>query len=431
MTQLDGMPETEGLTLSLGEALWAGETEPEEFFKTLPHALVEVSHGVGFVASSGNVVVLKSMVGLILVDTSGPMSSPHVIEQVRSWSGEPITHVVLTHGHLDHVSGLRLLDEDAVELGQDPPVVVAHRSMPSRFDRYSRTAGWNTTINERQFHPVKFQWPTTYRAPDVLFDEEHDLEVGGLVLRLHHARGETGDATWVHLPEERIVCTGDLFIWVCPNAGNPQKPQRYALEWAHALRRIAVTSPVLLLPGHGPPIQGKDRIQDALLSTARLLERLDSDVVAMMNEGKRLDEIISCVRAPVEFLEKPFLKPIYDDPEFIVRNIWRLYGGWWDGNPSTLLPAPDSIVAEEVATLAGGVDRLVERSRTLADEENLRLAGHLIEMASLAAPTNAMVLEAHAAIYEMRANAEPSSMARAIFQDAARRSRAALAGIQM
>ena len=32
---------------------------------------------------------------------------------------------------------------------------------------------------------------------------------------------------------------GDLFIWAVPNAGNPQKVQRFASDWAAALREMA------------------------------------------------------------------------------------------------------------------------------------------------------------------------------------------------
>src|SRR5256885_13213485 len=44
---------------------------------------------------------------------------------------------------------------------------------------------------------------------------------------LHHARGETDDHTWTWSPADKVLCCGDLFIWASPNAGNPQKVQRY------------------------------------------------------------------------------------------------------------------------------------------------------------------------------------------------------------
>ena len=59
-----------------------------------------------------------------------------------------------------------------------------------------------------------------------------------------------------------------------------------------------------------------------------------------MNEGARLDDIVQTVRAPAHLLERPYLHAVYDEPEFVVRNLWRLYGGWYDGDPSHLKPAP-------------------------------------------------------------------------------------------
>ncbi|HBQ52285.1 MAG TPA: MBL fold metallo-hydrolase, partial [Acidimicrobium sp.] len=77
----------------------------------------------------------------------------------------------------------------------------------------------------------------------------------------------------------------------------------------------------------------------------------------MMNAGETLDTIIHTVKVPKNILEKPYMRPLYDEPEFVVRNIWRLYGGWWDGAPSRLKPAPDSKVATELANLSGGAEK--------------------------------------------------------------------------
>ena len=136
-----------------------------------------------------------------------------------------------------------------------------------------------------------------------------------------------------------MLCCGDLFIWASPNAGNPQKVQRYPLEWAQALRRMLALEPDFLLPGHGLPVIGADRVAVALADTAELLESLVSQTLAVMNGGGRLDEAIHTVAVPAALADRPFLQPVYDEPEFIVRTVWRQYGGWWDGNPATLKPA--------------------------------------------------------------------------------------------
>ena len=119
----------------------------------------------------------------------------------------------------------------------------------------------------------------TFRSPEhpptVLYDDHLTFEVGDTTFEVHHCRGETDDHSWLFCPDREVLCPGDLFIWCVPNAGNPQKVQRYAGEWAEALRAMASREPELLLPGHGPPIAGAERVQQALGETADYLETLE------------------------------------------------------------------------------------------------------------------------------------------------------------
>jgi alkyl sulfatase BDS1-like metallo-beta-lactamase superfamily hydrolase len=183
----------------------------------------------------------------------------------------------------------------------------------------------------------------------------------------------------------------------------------------------------LLLPGHGLPVAGRDRVSQALTETAELLESLHDQAITLMNEGARLDDLIHGVRAPAHLLERPYLRPVYDEPEFVVRNVWRQYGGWYDGNPATLKPAPEAALAGEVAGLAGGAGRLADRARALAaadaDDLSLRLAGHLVELASLAAPFDPEIHRARAEVFERRVAAEASTMSKGVFAWAASESR--------
>jgi alkyl sulfatase BDS1-like metallo-beta-lactamase superfamily hydrolase len=181
---------------------------------------------------------------------------------------------------------------------------------------------------------------------------------------------------------------------------------------------MAALEPDVLLPGHGLPIAGTDNVRMVLLDTATMLESLATQTLVLMNEGARLNDIIHSVNAPAELIGKPYLRPIYDDPEFIVRNLWRLYGGWYDGNPAELKPARLGALAVEVATMAGGADVLARRAIELASsgsDDDLRLAGHLAEYAALAAPDSATTHRARAEVFRLRAQAEPSLMAKGVF----------------
>ena len=406
--------------LKLSDDLWDGRVRIEDShpFSVLGE-VEELADGVAFVPSFANVSALSTEDGLVLVDTGSPPLAGHVHRSLRTWSADPLHTAVFSHGHIDHVFGVASFEEEAAAQGWAKPRVVAHEAMPARFDRYVLTAGYNEVVNRRQFGLDDLTWPRSYRYPDVTYRSGMSLEVGSLELHLTHCRGETDDHTFTWIPSRRVLCCGDLFIWASPNAGNPQKVQRYPREWAAGLRVMAGLGAELMLPGHGVPLAGADRIRQALTETAELLEHLHDETVAMMNAGARLDEIVHTVRAPAHLLERPYLRPVYDEPEFVVRNTWRLYGGWWDGDPASLKPAPAAVLAVEVAALAGGAARLADRALELMATD-LRLAGHLAEMASQAAPEDPAIAEVKRQVFAARAAAESSTMAKGVFGWAAR-----------
>ena len=407
-----------GAIRDAAEKLWAGETTTRELHPmAMMLGLEEYAPGLAFVASFANVTAIATGEGLVLVDTGSAMAAGGIHASVRLWSAAPVHTVIFTHGHIDHVMGV---DRFEAEARQGAPLrVVAHEAIRDRFARYRMTAGYNAAINARQFAVPGLRWPTDFRDPDLVYRDRLDLEVGGEPIELHHDRGETDDHTWVWLPRRRVLCTGDLFIWAAPNCGNPQKAQRFPREWAAALRAMERLGAELLLPGHGPPIEGAARVAEALGDTASLLETLCEQTLALLNQDAPLDRILAEVRAPEALLARPYLRPVYDEPEFVVRNLVRQYAGWWDGNPARLKPPRDRALAAEVAELAGGAARLVERARVLAAAGDHAMACQLVEWARDAAPDDDAVRRARADIYRERADREQGLMSRNIFRAAA------------
>lgn len=382
-------------------------------FEATPHVFMHPS----FV----NTYALRTSDGLVLIDPGLTQGSLSVHQAVRSWSDAPLRAAVYTHGHADHAFGLR----QWLEAGERPQII-AQENCPARFRRYQLTHGWNARINQRQFSlpqplfPDRFDWPTV-----IVRDSLVQLH-GGLEVQYHAAKGETDDHCWVWVPEHRYLFCGDLIIWMAPNCGNPQKVQRYPVEWAETLEKMAGLEPEWLFPGHGLAVHGRDAVRLVLTETARYLRVIIDQVLQRMNAGQMPEEIFHAVEPDAELATRPYLGAFYDHPKFIVRNLLRLWGGWWNGNAADLLPATWTAQAAEIALLAGGVGALVERGRQLLQQGKTPLAAHLAEWATRAAPESRPAQELKRDVYTQRLDEETSLMGQGIYRAAANDARQAL-----
>jgi alkyl sulfatase BDS1-like metallo-beta-lactamase superfamily hydrolase len=403
----------------LFERLWAGTAAMEEWTEAVSGgAITSVAEDIITVHTTyfcGSVTAIRTGAGLVLIDTAKPAAAAQTLAAVRRWNDRPVHTVIYTHGHIDHTSGIKVIDEEADARDVARPRIVAQRNVLRRLSRYAASHGFNSIVQGQQFNFQDYVYPIGQRRPDEVYDDTLSLTVGGMRIELFHGRGETDDATFVWLPERRVLASGDFVVWVFPNAGNPRKVQRYAPDWAAALRRMEALEPEVLIPGHGPVIFGKARAAQVLRDGAAVLECLTRQTLDLMNKGCSLDEILHSVSPPAELLAKSYLSPQYDDPEFVVRGIWHLYAGWFDGNPAHLKPARENELAAELAALAGGASRLAERAAVLAEGGQTRLAAHLAELAARAAPDNAEIQGTRAKVYERCMAGETSLIGRAIF----------------
>ena len=357
---------------------------------------VNFAPGAWLFPGFGNSGLLETDQGLVLVDLPVAPPAAEQLRRITSRVPGPVHTVFLTHGHLDHACDLEPLFELAQRRGQPPPRIVAQRNLPRRLRKYRMLDGYHQMINRLQFQvpPDQSALPPPTRDPDLLFDQRLELEVGGVELTAFHARGETDDALWLWVPGQKTVFAGDLVIYSFPNVGNPLKVQRYTLEWAQALDDILAREPEYLVPGHGPLLAGRERIQEVLGKTAKALRYLHREVVERLNAGMWYQDILHQVKLPPELMDDPFLAPRYGCPTFVIHGILREYTGWYDGNPSNLFPPRRELVARELARLAGSA-LLLERARYLARQDQTALALQLVDLVLEGDPEGEQNRQAH------------------------------------
>ncbi len=324
-----------------------------------------------------NTYAVTTSAGLVLIDPGLEGTTDQVRQAVRVWSDAPLHTAVYTHGHADHAFGLR----SWLAAGERPQIV-AQENCIARFQRYQLTNGLNGHINQRQFSLPRPMFPERFDWPTITFRDSLRQRIGDTEVRYRAAKGETDDALYIWFPDRGYLFTGDLIIWSAPNCGNPQKVQRYPMEWAAALEEMAALDAEWLFPGHGLVVEGQAAVRTVLTETASWLRSIVGQVLERMNAGQSPERIFHEVEPDPELSKRPFLRVTYDHPKFIARNLLRLWGGWWNGNAADLLPATWQEQGREIATLAGGIDRLVSRGRELLDQGDLPMACHIAEWAT-------------------------------------------------
>lgn len=139
----------------------------------------------------GNVVRLDTREGPVIVDTASARSSAaaarDALEQVSPGDAR---YVVYTHSHNDHTSGAEALVSDRTE------AVVAQNDLTAMIERdHGCLGGWTARHRAHQ-RGRPFDEPFDDRGfvePSLTFEDELDLEVGGITLHLEHTEGETRD----------------------------------------------------------------------------------------------------------------------------------------------------------------------------------------------------------------------------------------------
>ena len=226
---------------------------------------------------------------------------PRSTRPCAAWDAGRLHTAVYTHGHIDHVFGTAVFEEESADKGWPAARVVGHEDVDPRFDRYILTAGL-----QRGHQPAAVPGAGPAVADRVPPARRHlprpPRPRRGRRPRssCHHARGETDDHTWVWVPERKVLCTGDLIIWCTPNAGQPAEGA--ALRRATGPSRCGRwprSAPRCCCPATGCPVARRRPGARWCWSTRPTCSKsLHDQTLALMNEGARLDDILHTVRAP-------------------------------------------------------------------------------------------------------------------------------------
>lgn len=212
-----------------------------------------------FISNAGFVV---APAGVVVVDALGsPALARELLAAIARITPRPVTHVVLTHYHADHIYGLQ-------EFRARGARIVAQRGALDYI--HSETAAQRLRVSRADLAP----WiddKTELVVPDTWVDGATALELGGMRIELRPVGpAHTPEDLAVWLPAEKVLFAGDLvFRGRIPFVG-----QADSRRWIAALDGLLALAPSVVVPGHG-----------ALSTTAAEDLRLTRDYLAFLREA--------------------------------------------------------------------------------------------------------------------------------------------------
>ncbi len=338
--------------------------------------------------SFGNVGVVETDDGLVIFDIALRLFAPLIFKRVRDFSDKPVKYIIFSHGHFDHCLGYSYFIKEIQEKGWEMPQVIAHENLVRRFKKYEMLDHHQSWTYTQQFGSVGIGdiEESIHRRLDptivIRGNDSYEFQLGNINFEVHHDKGETDDSLWMFVPDKKALFTGDLFVTSYPNVGSPFRTQRYAKNWALANEKMMKKNPEFLVPGHGPLIDDKDKIQEVLSITAESMHFVHDEIVKRLNEGKWFEEIYFEMLDifPDKFKNHPYLQPIYGDYRMAIHDVYRYYHGWYDsGNPTDLFPSKSDEIAKEFLKIANEGDFL-ERAKQLVEEGKIQLALHVLDV---------------------------------------------------
>ncbi len=395
--------------------------------KAAREAMVVERHGTGMWLIRFpyvNAALIETRHGLVLFDTGYAAIGPVLADVIPTLSPKPLTHIIVSHIHVDHAFGW-----PALKAKWPKAKTVTSDLFPAMAAKEVRLGG---IIGRKNNQPLELQPTSIDRLPkpDILFRDELSLKIDGETFELRHAPGETEEQIWMGLPSRRAIFTADYYQGFLPNAGNGKRILRHIDEWAAAFRDMVATKPAHLLPMHSAAIDNESEIARTLTLNADAFDHVSNQVVARLNAGERRDAIAASLDWPERFAKAPELDPQYNRPEDLARMVALRWTGWWDDIPSHFAAMPFEAEAKEALRLAGGLDTVDLRARELLTSDT-KLAARLADWAYYGAPGDPKALQLTIDVYLARMAEKDMPLQEAtVYLDQAAKARAELEALR-
>ncbi len=334
----------------------------------------------------------------------------------------PVSAVIYSHTHGDHWGGVRgLVDEADVRSGKIPLIAPA--------DFLAHTISENVyagnAMNRRLFYQYGLLLPASPHgyvgqglgqavsagAVGLIAPTRHveadieEIEVDGVRMVFQNTPNtEAPREMNTYIPEMKALWMAENVIASLHNIYTLRgAPVRDPLNWSKYIGRALYLygqDAEVMFASHHWPRWGNDRVQEVLRAQRDLYANMNNQVLHLANQGVTINQIHNVYEVPKSLQEKWYCRGYHGSPEHNSRGVVQRYLGFWDCNPTTLIPLSPSDSAPLYVEMMGGAERIMAKGRELHDAGEYKLAQEILDKLVHAEPDNQAAKDLLADVFE-------------------------------
>jgi glyoxylase-like metal-dependent hydrolase (beta-lactamase superfamily II) len=265
-----------------------------------------VSDHVSVMEGFPNVVYVIGSRATLVVDTGlGERNGVTVMHAEQKLAKGQVLYLTTTHYHSEHTTGEQAFPANTIIIRNSVQQEEMNKGVGAHMEAFRKISAQNLDLLQN----VKF------RAPDVLFDREAKIDLGGVTARLFYVGpAHTKGDELIFVEEDSVLIPGDIvqkdIFPIMPNADASVK------GWLAILDNIEALHPKFIIPDHGAPI-----VDASQIATQRAyLLALQARALELKKQGTSAEDAGKTITA-----ELKAKNPDWPNPNNVAGEVTRVY----------------------------------------------------------------------------------------------------------
>jgi len=390
-----------------------------------------------------NISFIKSKTGWIVFDPlTAKETAAAALEFITEKVGKPpVVAVVYSHSHADHFGGVRgVVDEADVRSGKVKVIA------PVGFMDYAvaENVHAGNAMNRRLFYQYGSLLPRSpfghvdqsigknvaagnlgLIEPNVIIEDDiEELTVDGVKMIFQNTPGTEAPAEMnTYFPDMKAFWAAENIVGTIHNIYTLRGALvRDALEWSKQINKALYLfgqEAEVMFASHSWPRWGNDRVQEVMRAQRDAYAHLNNGVLHLANQGVTINQVHNVYEVPRSLQQQWAARSYHGSVEHNSRAVINRYLGYWDGNPTTLIPLSPEDSAPLYVEMMGGAEAILAKGKELYDKGKYRHAQEILNKLVYSQPQNQKAKDLLADVFEQIGYQQESPSVRNSFLAAA------------